>query len=283
MFMKTILIFLFAFSSINLYGKPQYVVINHHENEQRGFFSIMDYVFTCIDWMESYPEYYAGFEIDFKDKGLYYDARYGQNYWSYFFKPVQVGDPTNCKRVNLTSEFKGLNRFRNEELDKFIVAERVQRLMHLTDEMEAEIQNFIDVHFRDQYVIGLHYRGTDKKFEARRISYKEILREVLAEIEKSPENWHLFIATDEQPFLDYMIKMFPGRVSYLEGIERSNGKRAIHFFNKSPYLQGKSAVMDCVLLSRTDILLRTCSNLNRWSTYFNPFLKERELSKRHGS
>lgn len=257
-------------------------MINHHWNEGRGFFSIMDYVFASIDWIETHPSDYSGFEVDFNERGIYYDPLYGPNYWSYFFKPLKVGDPSNSEVVYLTDEIANISRFHNYYLDKFLVHERVKKYLHLTDEMEEEIQNFIDLHFAGKYIIGVHYRGTDKKCEATRLDYKKVLREVWTEVTQAPENWHLFIATDEQPFLDYILKMCPGRVSYLEGIERSDGNLSIHVHNTSPYLQGKSAVMDCILLSRTDVLIRTCSNLNRWSTYFNPWLKERELTKMNG-
>lgn len=280
--MKTFIVIFFFLFSFPLHAKQQYVVINHHENVARGFFSVMDYVFTCIDWIETHPNQYSGFEVDFKQNGIYYDPAYGPNYWSYYFKPLQVGDRSKNSKVNIIREFKGVSPLRNEHLDKFLVNERVQKYIQLNEPLEEEIQNFVDLHFNDRYVIGVHYRGTDKSREAKRVSYQAVLKEILTEIDQAPENWHIFIATDEQPFLDHMVKLFPGRVSYLEGIERSDGKKPLHFHNSSPYHQGKSAVMDCILLSKTDILLRTCSNLNRWSTYFNPLLKERELSKRNG-
>ena len=43
----------------------------------------------------------------------------------------------------------------------------------------------------------------------------------------------------------------------------------------------ENALIDCILLSKTDLLIRTSSNFSLASTFFNPKLPVIELSKRH--
>ena len=57
----------------------------------------------------------------------------------------------------------------------------------------------------------------------------------------------------------------------------------VHYFNPknvSPYKLGKEAVIDCLLLSKCNHLIRTSSCLSLVSEYFNPQLTDTLLNKR---
>lgn len=79
-----------------------------------------------------------------------------------------------------------------------------------------------------------------------------------------------------------MKSIFPLQVCNLENIYRSsNSLLPIHKSNVNPYESGKAAILDMILLSKTNLLLRTSSNLSLWSTYMSPDLPVIELNKRH--
>jgi len=42
--------------------------------------------------------------------------------------------------------------------------------------------------------------------------------------------------------------------------------------NRNPYECGEASIIDCILLSQTNVLIRTASNLSECSRYFNPEL-----------
>ena len=79
------------------------------------------------------------------------------------------------------------------------------------------------------------------------------------------------MATDEKRFLQEIQKEFKGRVIFSD-VERSSDGKAIHFARSHSYKTGEDAVVDCLLLSRTNYLLRTASNLSLCSGFFNPDL-----------
>ena len=63
-------------------------------------------------------------------------------------------------------------------------------------------------------MIGLHYRGTDKASEAPKVPYEQVQMEVRQITDTLPEDfpYKIFVATDEQAFLDFMIQHFPGKI-----------------------------------------------------------------------
>ena len=85
----------------------------------------------------------------------------------------------------------------------------------------------------------------------------------------------------QKQFLGYMQSTFPGRVTSYSTLRSSNNQPIDYSSSFSPYLRGEEALIDCLLLSKGRILIRTSSNLSLWSTYFNPSLPVVELTKRY--
>jgi hypothetical protein len=130
----------------------------------------------------------------------------------------------------------------------------------------------VDKNFKDFFVVGVHFRGTDKKREAGRVSFKKIFVEIRKAVDKLPsDGYKIFVATDEQQFLDEISTEFKDRILYIDAQRSTNGK-PVHFADKDQYGIGEQAVMDCLLLSHTDFLVRTVSNLSFCTLYFNPTL-----------
>ncbi len=63
--------------------------------------------------------------------------------------------------------------------------------------------------------------------------------------------------------------------------QRSDDQTALHLKFSNNYLHGEEAIIDCLLLSRGSVLIRTSSNLSLWSSYFNPSIPVIELSQRY--
>ncbi len=146
----------------------------------------------------------------------------------------------------------------------------IEKYIVVKKPLQKKIEAFIKNHFQDSFIIGIHYRGTDKISEAPRISYEKVFKEIEKAI-KGHDSYKLFVATDEQAFLDAISVRYKGKVIFIEAIRSTNGK-AIHSSQKNGYQKGEEAVLDCVLLSKTNLLLRTASCLSACSTFFNPTL-----------
>jgi len=257
-----------------LQAEPKFIIRRTRTNA--GFFSAFLDIISGLDCYEK--GFVAGLEVDYAKTGLYYDPLVGPNWWNYYFKPICVGNKKKAKRKIADDKYQLFNAFNVDVgMTKERANELITRYIKIREEIEVFVNHFKINNFDGNIVIGIHYRGTDKVTEAPRLQYEKVREE----IEKHAKNdCLLFVATDEQQFLDYMIECYGTRVLYLQA-ERSTTSTPLHLAPKSPYQQGKEALLDCLLLSKTDLLLRTSSNLSLASTYFNPLLPVIELSRRH--
>lgn len=151
-------------------------------------------------------------------------------------------------------------------------------------EISAQVDKFANRQFQGRFVVGIHYRGTDKVAgayaEAARVDYRliaEIVRCVLA-VDKRVL---VFVATDEAELLGLLLAFDDdGRVLYTDSM-RSNTQEPLHLGLRegvAPYRLGREALIDAMLLARTDFLLRTSSNLSLASTLMNPTLESINIS-----
>lgn len=171
----------------------------------------------------------------------------------------------------------------------------------LRDDIRQQVDEVIQRTLRPRHFrIGVHYRGTDSNERAvsglndyRRepVGYAVYANEVRRVLDgagpsdggargisrASGTPYQLVVASDEQEFLAFMQREFgQDAVTFIEDAPRSRaGGPAIHFDTDprvSNYAKGKSALMDCLLLSATDYLIKGRSNLSDASLVFNPGL-----------
>ncbi len=120
--------------------------------------------------------------------------------------------------------------------------------------------------------IGVHYRGTDKSEDSPAVAYHAVSAAIRSlQQSESIARSAIFVATDDQGFLEHARHAFPGQVAALD-IQRSEDGRPLHKARGGGFARGTEAVMDCLLLSRCHRLIRTPSNLGLCSTFFNPRL-----------
>lgn len=231
-----------------------------------GFFSVF---MDVINILEAYDaDLIKGVKVDFGKTGLYYDKQMGENWWEYYFDPIDLGDTMPPFR---STSGLGEYNFKHHAYDDHYNV--IKKYVHVKGYIHNYIQDFVHENFDGYYMIGVHYRGTDKRTEAGRVSYDKMLTIIEKTIEKSPENWKIFLATDEQKFLQKLIDTHLERVCYIDANRSLNDNSPVHIDNKdNPSKNGQDALLDCILLSKTDILVRTASNLSECCRYFNPEL-----------
>jgi len=241
---------------------------------QAGLFS------TFLDIMSGLESYEkglcSGFQVDFAKTGLYYDRTVGPNWWNYYFKPLHVGKNKGTIPIVLESEHELFWPTNTEyHMTRQRAKELIDKYIHIKPSILKIVEEKLDK-VADYYLIGVHYRGTDKKTEVPLVSYEDVLEEVNKHYKK---NCQIYVATDDQNFLDLIHMRFHGRVRYLKEATRSLDGKPTHLHPMSPYLEGKNAIIDCLMLSKCNVLIRTSSNLSLVSTFFNPFLKVVEIKK----
>lgn len=260
------------------FKKLKDVVLTANES---GLFSCFLDVVTLVKGYE-----YGVFDsvcVDYEKKGLYYDKSHGPNWWTYYFDPIDLGirsvPLSKCTRVQGNSVYID-SMLEERTMSAKEARTLISKYIHIKDELQQEIDDYAQAHF-NCFVIGVHYRGTDKWCEAPRVNYEEMFFQINNQIKLlGNKEYKIFVATDEQAFLEDMLSVYGDKVLYLELAPRSSDKTATHYMKKSPYENGKYAIMDCLLLSKTNILIRTSSNLSLASIYYNPDLKVIELNRR---
>lgn len=224
-----------------------------------------------------------GVSIDFGSCGLYYDQEHGSNWFEYYCEPITLGDQTGAKSIIYGDRPPGATWSERDYIPKDVAHDLISKYIRIKPHIMQKVEDFVNEEFSDHYVICVHYRGTDKVSEAPKVNYETVMDVIYNFYQASPKkSLKIFVATDEQAFLDEVIRVWSDEyVCYID-TQRSTNGRPIHVENASPYQSGEDAMVDMLLLSRGSILLRTSSNLSLWSTYFNPHLPVVELSRRHG-
>lgn len=278
------LLCLFIFNTLSADGPS--VVLRARECGMFGIF------FDVLAMVQSYEKgLFSSVEVDFAETGTYYDPPYGPNWWSYYCEPIKVGrlqwplyEVWGMTIPEISCWHIDLNVSREE------AHSLVEKYIHFKPHIIAKVDQFCQTHFQDSFVIGIHYRGNDKICEAPRAEYDYVAELLQQELALLPDdNFKIFVATDEEAFLTYMLDHFPGKVCYQEDAMRSTNGQPVHstiindiyYHVNDAYKRGEEAVIDCLLLARAHTLLRTSSNLSKFSTFYNLNLKEIQVTRRY--
>lgn len=254
--------------------QPTYVTMI--DGPGAGFFNTFLSVLGGIHFYDK--NCYKGLEIKFGSNdyyGPFHEPTLGNNWWNYYFEPLSVGD---CRRGNQFVTGNGPDKCDHARFVEFTVPrirahQLIKAYIKLKPHIIKIVNDFQSMHFAkdaNTYLIGVHYRGTDKHQEAPRATYEEMVTHINQAIAAHPNRpIKIFVATDEQAFLDWISQIYPDQVIAYDSIRSTNG-RPIHLTDKSNYKLGEDALVDCLLLSKCNILIKTSSNLSLCSAYFNP-------------
>lgn len=264
--------FLISYHSIH----TDCLLIDHGEE---GMLAVLS---TVLGGLKKYEQgEFSGVEVSFRE-GSYYDSVYGHNWWNYYFEPLKVGNfetnITYASDQNLYFDLAvyGFQISQNESVDL------IRRYVKVRQEILDEVNLFRDLYFDKKFVIGFHYRGTDKIIEYPRTSYNmayKVLKKQLAllKVRHRKKEMKVFVSTDEQQFLDFLKKRIPELLIYKNHVRSTDTSTALHKTNAffiSKYQSGREALVDCLLLSNCNYLIRPSGScFSRGATLFNPDLE----------
>lgn len=214
----------------------------------------------------------AGGRVDLGTEGAYYDPLVGRNWWEYYFEPISV----LCRPAKKTAECDRPTLYLCGKNSKNLSLQRMQELHRRYVKVKPHIQDkaeqFAAAYFQDDYIIGVHYRGTDKSKETPRVAYESVIEEVEKVIAAHGEKtYKIFVCTDEEAFLREISAIFPGKVLCTDAT-RSSDRMPVHFARMRQCQLGEEALVDCLLLSRVDSLIRTPSYFSQYAGIMNPNL-----------
>lgn len=248
--------------------------------ETSGLFTEFLAVIGALAQYEHWPSIYAGLQIDYADEGLYYDAAVGLNWWTYYFEPLTIGTSRNAVVKTIDPHQHDLLTYHAAAMTRASAGDLITRHIRLQPHLQRKVDAYAAEHFANSFTVGVHYRGTDKHEEAPPVAYDEVVAAIHeAAAAGGTRPLRVFVATDDQRFLDAMIDRFADRLLF-RPMFRSRDGRPIDVTNDDTnYQKGEDAVLDCLLLSRTQFLIRTASNLSLCSAFFNPGVPDRPLNR----
>jgi hypothetical protein len=270
-------LFLLAFCCPLVAG--ELLVINTEFFRNMGMFAAANQVLghLCLYEKGNYSTF-SGISVDFGEIGLYYDPDYGPNWWNYYFEPICLGalSPSEARCASRAEAVAALAARRQTPRSE--VAAIVEKFVHVKPFIMEKVDDFVDRYFRGLYILGVHYRGADK-VESPRLPYTHVIQQIEKNLPLD-RPYKIFIATDEALFLEAAQEKFRDQIIHIEA-HRSRDREGVHQSPSNPhYMVGEEALIDALLLSKCNLLIRTSSNLSLWSTYFNPHLPVVLLNRR---
>lgn len=242
-------------------------------NHDGGFFSWFKGAIGFLNFFEKNKKSgrYEGAEIFFTG-GPYFEQERGQNWWEYYFEPISLL-PDGSKTT--TTVTMSLAKFSIEackvSFSRQLAHSLISKYIRLKPDIQNEVDAYVQNNFEGYFVIGIHYRGTDKSDETIHISRNRIYSELEALLKHAKRECKIFVATDEQDFLEEIERKYDVVIAL--PMQRSSNGVPLHLGNQlvSPYTRGKEALLDCLLLAKSDIMIVwTQSNLSSAASDFNP-------------
>jgi hypothetical protein len=213
---------------------------------------------------------------------LYLSTTRGNDWFGYFFghKRIELKDRDIAAlrkedRILVVRSRKRINRFArglamrelSNEIIKFSEAARLfGKYFYVKSHMLDPVGEFAAGNFDHSGQLGIHFRGTDHYHEYAFIDQRMM---VDAANDYFPEYDSVFVATDEQEFLDFVRSHRPGKriVTFMPAPPEHH-----QLDQRDNYQKGVHALADCLLLSRCQALIKTPSALSTWSKVFGPDL-----------
>ena len=273
---------LFNLSCIaNEFRKYNTIVLN---DRKAGFFSIFFQTLAAINVCKWNKQ---NLKLNYT-KGPYYDPQentssWWENYYSQFefdFSTTRGHD----SKIRYVEDYEMMRRlaYAGTEMNK-LRANKLMQLCVLKYDIQEEINQYECLNFKGKKTIGIHYRGTDKVSggnpELERVPYEYVFQ-LMSKYESNADNF--FIATDEEDFLNECSSRFSNKTLFTQSI-RSKNNLCVHLGNStdSPCRLGRQALIDSILLSKCNYLLRCDSNLSLASLFFNCNLKSINMTEKY--
>jgi Nodulation protein Z (NodZ) len=271
--------FILFFNGIALKAEQKERIIIKSFDYHAGMFSVFNTIMGFLYYYDH--KQLSGLEVNFEETGVYYEAGYGPNWWNYYCLPLNLGDShSSFSRFASNADRANYAYFTEYQLSRFEVNALIKKYIQIQPVIQQQVEEFCQKNFQNQYIIGVHYRGTDKTIESEYIQVHEVLIAICEHIDALElKDYKIYLATDETAVVDCFKEYFPDKLVYQSAYRSENGL-PIHYFNENAYQTGKEALIDSLLLSKTNFLIRTESNLSLWSIYFNPDLNFVTINKR---
>lgn len=191
-----------------------------------------------------------------------------------FFGPFFTLAPISGEARSAVPSFSVVRRIsavphRDVSLER--ASELIGRYLVVEEDLRGEVDALWARNGITGSVLGVHYRGTDKSWEAPRVDYAAMSDEVFHYLAIHPQTAAIFVSSDEQQFIEHAREAFGA----LPVFNRADFRRAATLdpvyrdLDEIVQIQ-RDAVVNCLALARCDALIKTASFLSAFSALLNP-------------
>jgi hypothetical protein len=169
---------------------------------------------------------------------------------------------TNRYDINLLARGDRLVELQNELDDVHEASRLFFRHFRFSPAVVDAACRFVGESFGMSPFVGIHYRATDKVGdESAAVTFDAMARQIA----EHRAGMKLFVATDNNEFLEFCRARFGGDVvSFSQPDGTSHLAQGDRNFEK-----GLTAIVDCLILSKSRVLIKTPSLLSAWSKVLN--------------
>ena len=165
------------------------------------------------------------------------------------------------------------------------VSEVISENVVIKKEILDKIDEFHSKNFSDN-VLGVHVRGTDKKLEYphKALPISAYIEAIEEHLETNPD-CKIYVASDNNEAIIEIFRKFGPQKVFV-----TNATRMQNYLSADPICltpstgpkHGEEVLMECMLLSRTNHLICTDSNVAASALYINPNITTTYLNRKHG-
>jgi len=121
----------------------------------------------------------------------------------------------------------------------------------------------------DTYRIGVHIRGTDFSYAQATapVVYYDVIDRLVRD--QNLSDFRVFLATDQQQFVDAFARRYPNRLLTYDSARSSNDIPPFKRSDVSPYKKGEDVLIDILLLSHCDHVLKGAASVGEYALWFN--------------
>ncbi len=240
------------------------------------------------------------------------DSKYGGNVWEQYFEPVgaysssdlqrMLADPACAQiaselhrvdasiaaqiKTNSDSIFTWMFGHWRTDIPDNLTAwfeeqrkkgrETVRSYVRIKPHILEKVDHFFDLYMKGRHMLGVHIRGTDLHY-APPVSPAEYFESIERYLEDNPDA-HIFLATDQVQYLELIKKRYGSIVHHYDCLRSSTSTAPFNSKAGSPYQKGEDVLIDVLLLSRCDFLIRGASNIPEMAIFFSENLESKDLS-----
>ena len=255
-----------------MFSNLNYIIHHLKISEKLGTIPIID--------MQNFPTKY-------NEKNI---INYQLNAWNYYFEPInkfKLSDVYKSKFViisdNKTNGQKEFDTFKNLSQEHYNI---YKKKIKFKSYLVKKTNSFIKKHFKNQKVLGVHFRGTDMKTQERHpfpATTNQIVNLINYEIRKNNYN-KIFLVTEENKYLKFLKKIYKEKLCFTNSFRTNKSNIFEQNIRRNHRFKiGEENIIDMLILSKTNKIICTNSHLPDACKFINKKIKLIEINNGNNS